>query len=302
MFSETKIVLGESAPKDQGAAVYEQKFSAHSLLNEVVTNMLLKQEQGCDEMPLRQERIYSKSSMEADMQHQWDKIWRHQRRQWLMLSVGRAFYNNVFLAVLRPYLKPESTLLEVGCGTASLGLKLAPLLREYIGIDISEEAVGTAMSQCKKRQISNMRFIRGDVLTVTVPERVDVVWSQGFLEHFEDDRAMLRAHIKFCKNGGVIILSVPRKDSYLHYWYRFSRLSRLRFLWPWSEQKFYSEELLETLVCSVPDTQDYAIYPFPFWGLLIAKFRVHCRNSSNPITPITARQTKQGVEQRMNNF
>src|SRR5215210_4016261 len=43
------------------------------------------------------------------------------------------------LRILRPYLRPESTVLETGPGDCSLSIELASRVRQVYGLDVSEE-------------------------------------------------------------------------------------------------------------------------------------------------------------------
>ena len=71
---------------------------------------------------------------------------------------------------------------------------------------------------------------------------VDVVWSQGLIEHFENPLKIVTEHYRICQSGGVVLISTPAKYSYQHLWYKITRPKMLRKFWPWTEQEFYNKK------------------------------------------------------------
>lgn len=181
----------------------------------------------------------------------WDHIWQT-GASGQIISTGREIYNMLLRRLLLPFLTPDSRLLELGCGTASLTLSLTLSIKELVGLDISAKGLDIAVRNQQKWGIYNASFVKADCRDVPFKHEFDVVWSAGLIEHFfEQDIDIVRQHVKALKPGGVALMSVPYKYSLhsLHYWLTRPKLTR-RF-WPWSQernfQRFYSQADLKSL-------------------------------------------------------
>lgn len=204
---------------------------------------------------------------------QWQEIWKRQGLLDSIIDAGRIIYNVFFRRILRRYLTPTSTMLELGCGRASLSLSLAPEVAELVGIDISDVAVNHATLYTKQRGITNAFFSLDDCTNLSLTEQFDFVWSQGLLEHFDDPAVVIREHYRALKPGGVALLSVPYRYSYHHVWYLITRPKMLRRFWPWTEQQFFNKKMLlaagETVT---PHARTFFLQPFPL-GIIFLELR-----------------------------
>lgn len=70
------------------------------------------------------------------------------------------------------------------------------------GLEVSAHA--TALAQ---KVVPTATFITGDVTTVEVNERFDLVVSADVVEHIEDDRAAIQAMADLAAPGGRVIIS-----------------------------------------------------------------------------------------------
>jgi L-malate glycosyltransferase len=52
-------------------------------------------------------------------------------------------------------------------------------------------------------------IVNSDAISYTPKRLYDIVYSIGFIEHFEDFVTVIRAHDRYLKPGGLLILSVP---------------------------------------------------------------------------------------------
>lgn len=195
---------------------------------------------------------------------QWSEIWARQNLLDKIIDWGRTVYNWFFRAVLRRYLTPESSMLELGCGRASLSLSLAPEIKKLVGVDISDVAVRQATESARRLGIGNATFALDDCTKLATEERFDFVWSQGLLEHFSNPLVVAREHFRVLAPGGTVLLSVPYKYSYHTLWYTLTRPRILRGLWPWTEQRFFDKhELLGVGREVTPHARVFMLQPFP---------------------------------------
>lgn len=180
----------------------------------------------------------SRGSLKRD----WDEVWLRRGLLARAVSVGRDIYNSFFRRLLMRYINRETNMIELGCGTASLGLLLTSNYHSYHGVDISPVIVESAQRDVKNRGIDNVFFSVADCrnLGYEYENRFDLAWSQGLVEHFDDPAALIQSHIWAVKPGGTVLISVPYKYSYHTLWYMFTRPSIFRKFWPWTEQRFIS--------------------------------------------------------------
>lgn len=112
------------------------------------------------------------------------------------------------LRILRPYLRPDATVLEVGPGDCSLSLALAGRVRQVYGLDVSERIT---------RQLSlpsNFELILSDGTSVPLPPAsVDVAFSNQLMEHLHPDDALeqLEGICRTLRPGGVYICITPNR-------------------------------------------------------------------------------------------
>jgi SAM-dependent methyltransferase len=62
------------------------------------------------------------------------------------------------------------------------------------------------------------RLVRGDFFAFDWGQRFDLVYSHGFIEHFEDWRPVVARHAELVKPGGRLILTVPNFAGAVQRW------------------------------------------------------------------------------------
>lgn len=195
---------------------------------------------------------------------EWQAIWERRGALDAFIDWGRTTYNYFFRRVLRRYLNKDSTVLELGCGRASLTLSLAPEIKKLVGVDISDVAVRQATEFAREHNIHNAAFTLDDCTKLALTERFDFVWSQGLLEHFEDPVVVAREHYRMLKPGGTALLSVPYRYSYHKVWYKLTRPKVFRRFWPWTEQQFFNaKKLLAVGKEATPHARTFFLHPLP---------------------------------------
>jgi SAM-dependent methyltransferase len=112
------------------------------------------------------------------------------------------------LRILRPYLRRETTLLEVGVGDCALSMVLAERVRQVYGLDVSEEITRRVSLP------SNFKLILSDGTSVPLPPAsVDVAFSNQLMEHLHPDDALeqLEGIWRALRPGGVYICLTPNR-------------------------------------------------------------------------------------------
>jgi arsenite methyltransferase len=112
-------------------------------------------------------------------------------------------------AITREYLRADSAVLEVGCGTGSLALDLARSAGHIHGLDVSAEMVRIANTKKAAQGVTNVTFQVG---TLDGPppferEQFDVALAYSIL-HLVPDRGRVLANIfALLRPGGAFISS-----------------------------------------------------------------------------------------------
>lgn len=193
---------------------------------------------------------------------EWESIWKRRNLISDAVNSGRSFYNGYFRRLIRKYLNKDTRMLELGCGTSTLAISLAPEIKELVGLDISPEALELSRRHAGSQGVTNARFISGNCLDLAIENEYDIVWSQGLMEHFDDPKLIARQHYKALKKGGVALISVPYRISFYTPWYKITRTKALRSLWPWTEQVFFTKkQLLEIGQSITPNARVFMLTP-----------------------------------------
>jgi 2-polyprenyl-3-methyl-5-hydroxy-6-metoxy-1,4-benzoquinol methylase len=138
----------------------------------------------------------------------WDSFWTFSKPKFFN---KQNYYNSVMDTYFRKYVREGSVLLEVGCG----GSVWLPYFKKHLGceiwgIDYSEQGLLLSTKNLESLNLSG-HIIQGDIFRENdLPDsNFDVIWSNGFIEHFNDPGVAVNAFIKYMKPDSIIITMVP---------------------------------------------------------------------------------------------
>jgi SAM-dependent methyltransferase len=97
-------------------------------------------------------------------------------------------------------------LLDIGCGTGAMLKDLQPF-GNSVGIDYSDES----LRFCRNRKISRLAQCNAENLGLKSGS-FDLVISLDVFEHLDNDMAGIRECFRVCKEGGVLVMTVPAYD------------------------------------------------------------------------------------------
>lgn len=112
-------------------------------------------------------------------------------------------------AITRDRLRPDSTILEIGCGTGSLALEMSKFAGHVHAMDISAEMIRIANQKKDAQRVTNVTFHQGtlDEPTPFGPDELDGVWAYSILHLVPDRNRTLKTLFQLLKPGGSFISS-----------------------------------------------------------------------------------------------
>jgi ubiquinone/menaquinone biosynthesis C-methylase UbiE len=106
----------------------------------------------------------------------------------------------------RRYLSASDEVLEVGCGTGTTALLLAPSVKQFTATDISSRMIEIAKEEAVTQGVENVRFDRATLFDLQLEKgSLDVVVGFNFLHLLEDIPGAVRRVDELLKPGGVFI-------------------------------------------------------------------------------------------------
>lgn len=96
--------------------------------------------------------------------------------------------------------------LDVGCGSARIGLWIAQNGANSVGIDIARKRLKFAKESVKMKNITNLHLIQGDIENMPFKDgSFDSGICHAVLHHFPDPSDALREIIRVCKSDLILI-------------------------------------------------------------------------------------------------
>ena len=121
--------------------------------------------------------------------------------------------------ITRGLLEADHRVLEIGCGTGSLSVEMAPRAREIHAMDVSEEMVRIARDKAKKNGVDNLTFHVGTLEGAPFePGSFDHAWAYSILHLLEDlPGSLRRLHDLLAPGGHLISSTVCLRESWVPY-------------------------------------------------------------------------------------
>jgi SAM-dependent methyltransferase len=110
----------------------------------------------------------------------------------------------------RAYLPPGARVLELGCGTGSTALRIAPHVAEYVGTDDASAMIAIAREKLAETPVDGLRFENARPGDASLPEGpFDAVLAFNLLHLLPDLPATLAEAKRLLKPGGHLISKTP---------------------------------------------------------------------------------------------
>lgn len=106
----------------------------------------------------------------------------------------------------RKHLSAGDKVLEVGCGTGTTALLLAPSVKQITASDISSRMIEIAKEKAAAQKVENVRFDRATLFEEDLEKgSFDVVMGFNFLHLLEDISGAVRRVHELLRPGGLFI-------------------------------------------------------------------------------------------------
>ncbi|WP_243467274.1 class I SAM-dependent methyltransferase [Acetivibrio straminisolvens] len=132
-------------------------------------------------------------------------------------------YKNRVISLISPLLDKEKKVLEIGCGSGTVMFSVAPLVKEYTGIDPSEATLEKNKERIASMNIGNIRILKGFAHEVDAlcQDSYDVVIIASTVQFFPGyvylERTIEKA-LKLLRPGGTLfvadVMDAERKEEF----------------------------------------------------------------------------------------
>jgi len=114
------------------------------------------------------------------------------------------------IAITKSRIKPTDVVLDIGCGTGSLALRLTPSAGHVHGLDLSSEMIRIAKNKAEAQKVENVTFHAGpfdESFTASDDESLDGICAYSLLHLLDDRSAALSRIFGLLKPGGFFVSS-----------------------------------------------------------------------------------------------
>ncbi len=118
------------------------------------------------------------------------------------------------LDMTRAHLKPTDHVLELGCGTGTTSLKLAPSVARITATDYAEAMVAICVRRAEEQGVDNVAFRTADPFDPALEVGgYDVVMGWNFFHLLDDMRAGFRRSHELLAPAGLLVAKTPSLGS-----------------------------------------------------------------------------------------
>ncbi|MBN1483917.1 MAG: methyltransferase domain-containing protein [Chloroflexia bacterium] len=194
----------------------------------------------------------------------WDKYWQQYEK------IGYVNYTPQLTQTIQQYIQILGCrVLEIGAGTGGNSSILAGQGALVTALDISAPALQRTVATTSEAGVK-VTLVQGDAYNLPFSNSsFELIFHQGFLEHFRDPLPLLREQKRVLRSKGYILIDVPQRYN----WYTIHKRRLIRAgNWPYGgwEREFSLKELVKLLKSTgfhIVDTYARGYYPHLLWIL-----------------------------------
>ncbi|MFK7869843.1 MAG: class I SAM-dependent methyltransferase [Roseobacter sp.] len=137
-------------------------------------------------------------------------FWNRVARRYADMPMRNPDAYDTTLALLRTYLQPASSVLELGCGTGTTARHLARHVGHYTATDYAPEMIAIAQEKHDVDELENLTFQTGAVGDGSLPPGpFDVILAFNFLHLLPNRQTALTEIFEILPSGGLFIAKTP---------------------------------------------------------------------------------------------
>lgn len=172
------------------------------------------------------------------------------------------------LELTRERLSPGARMLELGCGTGSTALALAPFTGPVTAIDYSSRMIEIARGKAGASEYVNVNFECGEINDFDFDGgRFDAVLAHSLLHLLENWQDVVRKSAGLLEPGGVLVISTMCLEGQQTFLRLLGGFGRLTGLLP--GLAFFSRKQLDACLADAGLTVEYDWMPSPQAGWFI---------------------------------
>lgn len=175
-------------------------------------------------------------------------------------------YGDNVLIKLQPYLNRNQKVLEIGCASGITMFRVAPLVNEYYGTDLSGAILEKNQLKIEQIEIENVRLVKLPAHDVdSIPGNFDIIIMNSVVQCFHGHnyfRQVLRKAIEKIPEQGIIfigdIMDLDSKRAFMDSLHDYSsqQLEQHHALkLDWDEELFLSRAFFEDLQCEIREIE-----------------------------------------------
>lgn len=131
------------------------------------------------------------------------------------LKLLEGYYHFAFFRIIKKYWSNDySNFMEIGCAPGNYLVKFKKIFNlDVYGIEYEEEGYNKTIQNVTRYNISGKNIILGDFFDENFLEKkresFDVVFSGGFIEHFNDPEDVVKKQASLVSKNGLLICIIP---------------------------------------------------------------------------------------------
>src|SRR5690606_10027019 len=138
------------------------------------------------------------------------RFWDRAARKYARAPIADAAGYERTLARTRALLGAADRVVEIGCGTGSTALRIAPGVGRIVGSDVSSEMIAIARAKAAAQAVSNAEFLISAADQVPGADHsFDAAVAFNVLHLIADRRGALRRMHRLLRPGGLLISKTP---------------------------------------------------------------------------------------------
>jgi 2-polyprenyl-3-methyl-5-hydroxy-6-metoxy-1,4-benzoquinol methylase len=126
------------------------------------------------------------------------------------LTGPRDYFRNTLLINEVMRYKSKGSLMDFGCGSGHLLMRLAKKGYKCVGIDASDTAIRFLNERVEKQRINNITTIEADDQQLkNISQTFDIIVSGETIEHIKDDQGLVNSFYNALNGDGICVISTP---------------------------------------------------------------------------------------------